>query len=736
MALTAQTKTNMKIKTQFSHLKFFQKTILTLAFALFILPSFLGINRLTAQESLKVLISAPKVLTSDATGGTLSTETFESFSGLPNNSWAPQPNGYTSTVGTYKQVGGESYVKADDQYGTGSPKYMSIKVGGKVNLTFDVPQNYFGFAWPAGDGQNTIKIIRQGQVIGTFTTDDVIALIPNSSTYKITAINGSQYFTKNYYGKPGTGQNAREPYAFLHFIATPGLAFDAVELSMGQGGEFENDNHTIMINGTPTPNGTWVDLITVYPPTAFDDTDSGLSGQSVTLDVLANDTPGDAALNPATVQIAGTSSPGASLTVPGEGIWSVNTSNGEITFTPEAGFIGNPTPIQYFVKDINGFASNLATVTVTYPTGPTAVDDFETTDVDVAVDIDVLNNDIAGSTAIDATTVSFISGTEPNASTVGVFTVNASTGEVTFTPANGYAGIATIDYQVCDANNLCDIATVEVTIVAGTVNLYPALGPGTLAFEDLWPYKGDYDFNDLVLDYQFEIITTTTNHVEKVIATMTIKAFGASFENGFGFQLAEAIDADDLSVSGYSLTESFITLNSNGTEAGQSKPTIIVYDNSYTQMEHPGMGIGVNTEPSAPYVQPKTFTISIDFPANKYTLNQLDIANFNPFLIVNKDRGVEVHLPYYEPTDLANASLLGTAEDDSDAGSGKYYVTAANLPWAINIYETFDYPIEKQDIVRVHLKFAEWATSGGVLFPNWYQNISGFRNNALIYTAP
>ncbi|MCK9451768.1 MAG: LruC domain-containing protein [Bacteroidales bacterium] len=726
----------MKIKPTTLHFKILSKNMLVLSFALIFLPSFLGLNKLAAQESLKVLISAPKVLTSDATGGTLITETFEGFTALPNNNWAPLPNGYNSTIGTYKQTTGVSYVKADDQYGTGSPQYMSIKVGGKVSLKFDEPQTYFGFAWPAGDGKNTIKIIRQGQVIGTFTTSDVINLIPNTNNHKITAINGTQYFTKNYYGKPGTGQNTNEPYGFLHFMATPGMAFDAVELSMGAGGEFENDNHTIMINGTPTPNGSWVDLITVNTPNAIDDADSGMPGQSVTLDVLANDMPGDAALDATTVQIAGTASPGASLTVAGEGVWSVNPTNGKITFTPEAGFLGNPTPIQYSVKDVNHFVSNLATVTVTYPTGPTAVDDFATTDVDVAVTIDVLSNDIAGSTPIAITSLSFVNGTEPNAATVGVFTLNATTGEVTFTPATGYVGIATIDYKVCDANNLCDIATIEVTIVAGTINYYPALGPGTLAFEDLWPYKGDYDFNDLVLDYQFEIITTTTNHVEKVIATMTIKAFGASFENGFGFQLSDAIDASKLSVSGYSLTESYITLNGNGTEAGQSKPTIIVYDNSYSQMEHPGMGIGVNTEPAAPYVQPKTFTITIDFQANTYTLNQLDIANFNPFLIVNKDRAVEVHLPYYPPTDLANTNLLASGDDDSDAGSGKYYVTAANLPWAINIYETFDYPIEKQDIVRVHLKFAEWASSGGILFPNWYQNLSGFRNNALIYTAP
>ncbi|HOI31572.1 MAG TPA: LruC domain-containing protein, partial [Bacteroidales bacterium] len=273
-------------------------------------------------------------------------------------------------------------------------------------------------------------------------------------------------------------------------------------------------------------------------------------------------------------------------------------------------------------------------------------------------------------------------------------------------------------------------------IVAGTTNLYPATGFGTLAFEDLWPHKGDYDFNDLVIDYQFQITNTTSNFVEKVEASFIVKAFGASYENGFGFQLSNAIDPNDLNVSGFSLTENYITLNPNGTEAGQSKPTIIVFDNTYGQMEHPGMGIGVNTEPNALYVEPVTLTVTINFPSNTYTLNQLDISNFNPFLIVNMDRAVEVHLPYYPPTDLADVNLLGTNEDDSNPTSGKYYVTNGNLPWAINIYETFDYPIEKQDIIMVHLKFAEWATSGGVLFPNWYQNISGFRNESLIYTAP
>ncbi|MDP2235545.1 MAG: LruC domain-containing protein [Bacteroidales bacterium] len=267
-------------------------------------------------------------------------------------------------------------------------------------------------------------------------------------------------------------------------------------------------------------------------------------------------------------------------------------------------------------------------------------------------------------------------------------------------------------------------------------NFFPALGFGTLAFEDLWPGKGDYDFNDLVIDYQFEITTNALNFVEQVKGTFIIKAFGASFENGFGFQLSSAINPADLTVTGYELTENIINLESNGVEAGQTKPTIIVYDNAFAQMPHPGIGIGVNTEPSAPYVQPVTLTVNIGFKPSTYTYNDLDISNFNPFLIVNKNRSHEVHLPNYPPTDLIDMNLFGQWEDASDPATGKYYVTVNNLPWAINIYERFDYPIEKQEILWVHLKFAEWAISGGVQFPDWYKNLTGYRNNSLIYQVP
>jgi LruC domain-containing protein len=266
---------------------------------------------------------------------------------------------------------------------------------------------------------------------------------------------------------------------------------------------------------------------------------------------------------------------------------------------------------------------------------------------------------------------------------------------------------------------------------------YPANGNGSLAFEDLWPGQGDYDFNDLVIDYRFKTTYSAENTVVDMDGTFIILAFGATLHNGFGFQFGNnTFDQTELTATGSELSEGYITLDANGLEANQSIPTVIVYDDAYNQMAYPGTGIGVNTEVGAPYVTPDTLLIEVSFPLDTYDADDLDIENFNPFLIKNMQRGIEIHLPDYPPTDLVDASYFGTAHDDSNPAIGRYYKTVGNLPWAINIYEQFDYPIELQDITWAYLHFVQWANSSGTLYPDWYQDKTGYRDATKIYPIP
>ena len=263
-------------------------------------------------------------------------------------------------------------------------------------------------------------------------------------------------------------------------------------------------------------------------------------------------------------------------------------------------------------------------------------------------------------------------------------------------------------------------------------NWYPGKTTySSLAFEDLWPGKGDYDFNDLVISYRFNQITNSQNKVVQVKATLITEAMGASLHNAFGFQMP-VTPADIASVTGIDLRHGLINVAANNTETGQTKAVIIVYDDAYDRLPSPG-GTGTNTDPGQLYVKPDTMRLTINL-TSPVSLPVMGSPPYNPFIIVNQNRNREVHLPDKPPTDKVNGSDFGTQNDDSQPASGRYYKTTTNLPWAMIIADKFAYVIERNPVNQAYLKFNPWAESSGVQYPDWYKNLSGYRNSALIYS--
>jgi LruC domain-containing protein len=270
-------------------------------------------------------------------------------------------------------------------------------------------------------------------------------------------------------------------------------------------------------------------------------------------------------------------------------------------------------------------------------------------------------------------------------------------------------------------------------------NYFPAAGYGSLAYEDLWPGKGDFDFNDVVIDYRFNTVTNASNEVVEVLASFPVKASGAALENGFGFSLPDASSdfvssPDKFVVTGYDHQEGYVSLNAYGHETGQSEPTVVVFDNFFNILASPG-GTGVNTDPGRPFVPFDTLNVTIT-PTGTYAINDMGLTTWNPFIIVDKTRNHEVHLPDYPPSDLADVSLFGQWEDDSDPGTNRYYKTFDDLPWALDIPSAFEWPKEKVEITEAYNHFAEWAESGGTLYTDWYIDNPGYRDDSKIYDVP
>lgn len=233
----------------------------------------------------------------------------------------------------------------------------------------------------------------------------------------------------------------------------------------------------------------------------------------------------------------------------------------------------------------------------------------------------------------------------------------------------------------------------------------------TLAYEDLWPSKGDYDFNDLVLGYNIKQVTNADNNVVEIFSKWDVRHNGAGLENGFAFEIG--VEANTIkTVSGYNHTSQHIPMNSNGTEAGQTKANFVIFDETY-----PNLGETLNH-----YVLLQT-------PANSITVG---VPPYNPYVIVDGNTNVEVHLSDMEPTELANQSLFGTDDDTSNPASGRYYKTSTNLPWAINIVYDYVWMKEKQEIINGYLKFANWAESGGTEYQDWYKDLPNYRNEEFL----
>ena len=180
-------------------------------------------------------------------------------------------------------------------------------------------------------------------------------------------------------------------------------------------------------------------------PVANDDSAISDEDTAVTIDVLANDTDLD----------------GDSLSVvdpqrgPANGTLEVN-SDGTVTYTPNANFHGTDS-FTYLTNDGQA-ASNIATVTITVSSkndAPTAGDLTAAGSEDQPITGTLSGEDIDG----DDLTYEIV-GQPAN----GVVSINATSGEFTYTPAAGFVGTDTFTYQVSDGTASSNTATVTITI--------------------------------------------------------------------------------------------------------------------------------------------------------------------------------------------------------------------------------------------------------------------------------
>ncbi|WP_304233702.1 hypothetical protein [Jiulongibacter sediminis] len=244
-------------------------------------------------------------------------------------------------------------------------------------------------------------------------------------------------------------------------------------------------NYTLIENATGLDSTATITITYVEePPVAVDDEDlDNVVGTDVTLNIIENDSLSDGTpiVTPSVVEVdLDPSTPGIqdSLIVAGEGRYDYDTLTGEVTFTPEAGFTTDPTPINYtLIENATGLDST-ATITITYvEEPPVAVNDE---DLDNVVGTDVTLNIITNDSLSDGTNIVDITyiTVDLDPSTPGIqdslivagegrYDYDTLTGEVTFNPEAGFTTDPTpINYTLIEnSTGLDSSAIITITYV-------------------------------------------------------------------------------------------------------------------------------------------------------------------------------------------------------------------------------------------------------------------------------
>lgn len=261
-------------------------------------------------------------------------------------------------------------------------------------------------------------------------------------------------------------------------------------------------------------------------------------------------------------------------------------------------------------------------------------------------------------------------------------------------------------------------------------SFYPSIGYTTIAFEDNWPEQGDYDFNDVVVQYRVRK-DIKDNEVVQYTIDGQLTAVGASYHNGFALRFENIAHSLVHSQRIAHRINGKIQV-SNPLESASISPdaTLIVFNDTKSHFQLASGCRFFRTEPNCTGQPTVTFSITLplisgvaDTIAPQGALDPFIFAvngfNHGAHVQPSLARQWEVHLKNRAPTP-AFATGFGLADDASRPGDGLFFQTSQGLPFALEVGTTWQHPQEKVDLIKAYPEFVDFAMQKGSA--NWYQS--------------
>ena len=240
---------------------------------------------------------------------------------------------------------------------------------------------------------------------------------------------------------------------------------------------------------------------------------------------------------------------------------------------------------------------------------------------------------------------------------------------------------------------------------------------GVYAFEDLWPNKGDYDMNDVVVDFSHEFAWSTQNiatedaTIHKETLRLTTYQNYVTLKNGLAVTIKNQIAPTSVTMKAIKGTNEYEVAFDREDEGDKGIVYLLTED--------------IKRELGTQYV------IEFEYE-NGITEAQQSVVK--PFIYRNEGESRwEVHLPFEKPTNKIIMSYFRAigSDDLSEPSKGIYYVREGNYPFAFFLsgvtVEPFKSTIldrnnESIKIDEMYPRFLRWSTTFGEEEKDWYKD--------------
>lgn len=231
---------------------------------------------------------------------------------------------------------------------------------------------------------------------------------------------------------------------------------------------------------------------------------------------------------------------------------------------------------------------------------------------------------------------------------------------------------------------------------------------GVYAFEDMWPDRGDYDMNDVMVYMEHER-HFSSNNVSKQVFSLTTYQNYVTRKSGLALKLVTKS------------TPSSVVMKKKAPGASTATTANFTKDGDYYYITE-----DITAELGTTYI----FEVAYSSP-----VSLSNSATVQPFLFRKENDGKqwEVHIPGEAPTSKMNTSYFGQGDDKSKPSAKKYFVRSGDYPFAFYMDNArIDYfedilkrENESNPIDTFFPEFIGWSTSKGKQNQDWYLHPAG-----------